>query len=165
MCLSEIANKFFTCEPRLNPRFLFCNPEMGDNNISTNDQDMGIIAVFYLMCVVLAVSILLYATALYSISKIRIPNASYPVSLKIAGTLGGLYAAFNVIWFLWPQGGLLPEFTLKMFFATGSFYVFHMLMKRYYSTGLVKNVGVYVMVYILTGVIVGVIRFLLGSGD
>jgi len=113
------------------------------------------------MIAVLAGAILLYAAILYLISKIGIPNARFRVSFRIAAALGGLCALFAILWFMLPLAMMPPDWAWYLFYAGISFYIFHLLMKYHYKTGLVKNIGVYFLSYLLTAAVGVGIGFLL----
>ena len=115
-----------------------------------------------MMLALLAAAILIYATMLYSVSKIKIPAARFWVSAEIAAALGGLYALFVFLWFALPLVMMPPIWAWYLAYAGLSFYIFHLLMKHHYKTGLVKNTGLYVLSYLITVAVVGGIRFLLG---
>lgn len=124
---------------------------------------MGIIFILYAMVAMLVGAILLYAVMLYSISKIKIPDARFWVSVQIAAALGGLYALFSIIWFILPLALMPPSWAWYLIYAGISFYIFHLLMEHNYKTGLVKNIGIYILTYLLTAVCIAGIRFLLGA--
>ena len=89
----------------------------------------------------------LQAFMLYLISKIsKIPNATFKTSFKIAVlSIICVIGASLVVGFIAALVGITQKY---IFYAIGvilGFYIFHLLMKKYYQTQVLKNLLVYLV--------------------
>ena len=131
----------------------------GDPADNLNNLMFDIVIIILLISLVLAASFLLQAFILgFAARQMGVPGVKYLTSLKITGllTLACLLAIlFLSLFFAGMFGGewltdtkFYEHLGVFLFFAVALF-AFHFLMKRYYATGIKKNIALGAAVYAL----------------